>query len=381
MPLRQTFIEIDLGALAANYQAFKRYAAPAKVMCVLKANAYGHGLIECAKHLEKLDAPYFGVALLQEGIELREAGIKTPILAFAGILEDEIEYFIKYDVDLTASSVDKMKAIAAVAQKLEKKARVHLKVDTGLARIGTRTDTINRLFEEAVRSESCNIAGVYTHLAKGEAEDIAFTSKQMERFQQALRFFEDHNYPMPLRHLANSAGTIRSKECHFDMVRPGVALYGVYPALHLKRPELDLVPVLNLKSKVVYFKVVAEGNGVSYSHTWTAPQDTRIVTIPVGYGDGYLRRLSNRAHVIIRGKKYPIVGNICMDQFMVAINNDEAFNGDEVVLIGSQGSETITIEELAIHAQTVGQEIMTNLNLRIPRIYTNENSPIVALTR
>ncbi len=380
MPLRKTFIEIDLAALAANYNAIKHHVAPAKVMCVLKANAYGHGLVECAKHLEKIGAPYFGVALLQEGIELREAGIKTPILAFAGILEDEIEYFIEHDVDLTASSVAKMKAIELVALKLGKKARVHLKVDTGLARIGTRTDTINGLFEQALKSESCDVVGVYTHLAKAEAEDPSFTLTQFERFQHVLRFFEEHKYPMPLRHLANSAGTLRFKECHFDMVRPGIALYGAYPAGHLKRPELKLTPVLSLKSKVVYFKVVPEGNGVSYSHTWTAPEDTRVVTIPVGYGDGYLRRLSNRAHVLIRGKRYPIVGNICMDQFMVAINEDEAFNGDEVVLIGSQGEESITMEELAMHAQTVPQEVMTTLNLRIPRIYTNLEEAALAMS-
>jgi alanine racemase len=380
MPLRKTFIEIDLAALAANYNAIKHHVAPAKVMCVLKANAYGHGLVECAQHLEKISAPYFGVALLQEGIELREAGIQTPILAFAGILEDEIEYFINHDIDLTASSVSKMKAIELVAEKLGKKARVHLKVDTGLARIGTRADTINGLFEEALRSESCNIVGIYTHLAKAETEDPTFTVTQLERFQQSLRFFDDHNYPKPLRHLANSAGILRFKECHFDMVRPGVALYGVYPASRLKRPELNLSPVLSLKSKVVYFKVVPEGNGVSYSHTWTAPEDTRVVTIPVGYGDGYLRGFSNRASVLIRGKKYPIVGNICMDQFMVAINEDEAYNGDEVVLIGSQGEESITMEELATHAQTVPQEVMTTLNQRIPRIYTNQEAPMLVLS-
>lgn len=380
MLVRTTFIEIDLAALTANFKALERQASNAKVMCVLKANAYGHGLIECARHLEKLGAPYFGVALLQEGIELREAGIKTPILAFAAILEDEIEHFIKYDIDLTASSLDKMKAIARVAGKLGKKARVHLKVDTGLARIGMRTDTINCLFEEALSSRSCQVVGVYTHLAKAEAEDPTFTLRQLERFKQALRFFDEHNQPMPLRHLANSAGTLRFRECHLDMVRPGLALYGVYPAAHLKRPEFTLRPVLNLKSKVVYFKVVVGGGGVSYSHTWTAPRDTRVVTIPVGYGDGYLRRLSNRADVLIRGKRYPIIGNICMDQFMVAINDDEAFNGDEVTLIGSQGSETIAIEELALRAQTVPQEVMTSLNLRIPRIYTNQDERDLALT-
>lgn len=380
MTLRATHIEIDLSALAHNFQAISRHVAPAKVMCVLKANAYGHGLVECAKHLEKLGAPIFGVALLQEGIELREAGVKAPILAFAAILEDEIEYFIRHDVDITASSVDKMKAIAATAEKLGKKARVHLKFDTGLARIGMRADTTSRLFEEALKSQSCTIAGVYSHLAKAEAEDPTFTRSQLEIFQKALRYFDEHHYPMPPRHLANSAAIAQSKECHLDLVRPGLALYGSWPAAHLKQTGLKLKPVLSLKSKAVYFKVVTEGHGVSYSHTWSAPKDTRVVTVPVGYGDGYLRRLSNRAHVLIRGKRYPIVGNICMDQFMVAINEDEAFNGDEVVLIGSQGGETITIEELAVSDQTVPQEVMTTLNLRIPRVYTNQDVPVLALS-
>lgn len=379
--LRATHIEVDLNALVANFEALKHHVAPAKVMCVVKANAYGHGLVECAKRLAKADAAYFGVALLQEGIELRQAGIKIPIHVFSGVLDDEIEHFVTYNLDLTASSVDKMSTIANVASKLKKKARVHLKVDTGLGRIGMRIERIEQLYQKAIDAEYCTVAGVFSHFARAEDEDPQFTHLQLEHFTRSLHYFEKKRYPMPIRHIANSAAVLRFRECHLDMIRPGIALYGIYPAEHLKRIALNLIPALNLKSRIVYFKVARGGSGISYKHTWIAPENTRVVTIPLGYGDGYLRCLSNRANVLIRGKRYPIVGNICMDQFMVDIGQDEAFNGDEVVLIGKQGDEQVTVNDLASLAQTVPAEILTSLNSRIPRVYDVKGNMNAELSR
>lgn len=367
--LSPNVIEIDLDTLASNFHDLSRHATPAKVMCVIKANAYGHGLVECARHLEKIGASYFGVAQLQEGVELRQAGIQTPILVFGGILNDQIEHFINFDLDLTASSVEKLRAIDAAAKKLQKKARAQLKIDTGMGRIGVKAERTDQLFREAMHADSCIVTGVYSHFARADEEDPSYTQEQLEKFLQAVRFFPEHGYPMPLRHIANSAAMIRSKDCHLDFVRPGLALYGIYPAEFLKQTSVNLKPIQTLKSKVVYFKLVSAGQGVSYGHTWTAPVDTSVVTVPLGYGDGYMRCLSNRAEVLLRGKRYRTVGNICMDQLMVAIGDDEAVNGDEVVLIGVQGDQRITVEELAQQANTIPYEILTNLNLRIPRRY------------
>lgn len=250
--LRASHVQVDLDALAANFRNLTRHLAPAKVMCVVKANAYGHGLVECAKHLEKEGANYFGVALLQEGIELRQAGIMAPIHVFSGVLDDEIEYFIEHDLELTASSIDKMEGIARVAKKLGKIARVHLKVDTGLGRIGTRIDNIEQLFRKAVSSEYCAIVGVFSHLAKAEDENPEFTRLQLRRFMDAIRFFEANGYPVPLRHIANSAAALGLWDCRLDMVRIGIALYGIYPAAHLKNYGINLVPVLSLKSRIVF---------------------------------------------------------------------------------------------------------------------------------
>jgi alanine racemase len=379
--LRASHLEVDLDALTANLETFKRHVTPAKVMCVVKANAYGHGLVECAKKLEKIGADYFGVALLQEGIELRQAGIKSPIHVFSGILEDEVEYFIKNDLDLTASSIDKMKSIEQTAKQLGKKARVHLKIDTGLGRIGTRIDKMEQLHNAAMSSEHCVVAGVFSHMAKADEADPSFTQMQRQEFLNSLTFFEKSGNPMPLRHIANSAAAIGFKECHLDMVRIGLALYGIYPAEHLKTSAIELVPALSLKSKIVFFKVVKEGGGVSYTHTWVAPANTRVVTIPIGYGDGYSRSMSNCAHVLIRGKRYPVVGNVCMDQLMVDIGHDEAFNGEEVVLIGQQGYQQITVDELASAGGTVSHEILASLNARIPRIYMSKDKKDNSLNR
>jgi alanine racemase len=367
--LRATRVQIDLDALGFNFKSLSHHAAPAEVMCVVKANAYGHGLVECAKYLESVGAKYFGVALLQEGIELRQAGILAPIHVFSGILEDEIEYFIKYDLDLTASSVAKMKAIARIAQKLRKTARVQLKLDTGLGRIGTRTKSVESLYQEALDAEYCTLSGVFSHLVQAEAEDCRFTELQLRRFEDSMSFFQRRGLEPPVQHIGNSAATLALKECHLDMVRPGLALYGIYPARHLEQSGVTLKPVLSLKSRVVFFKAVEAGAGVSYGHTWIAERMTRVVTLPIGYGDGYLRGLSNRSSVLIRGKRHPVIGNICMDQMMVDIGQDEAFNGEEVVLIGTQAAEHIGVAELAAAGQTVSQEILTSLNARVPRIY------------
>lgn len=365
--LRPSFVEIDFAALEENYFKLQTIAKSSLVMPVVKANAYGHGLVRCSKTLEEIGAPFLAVAFVEEGIELRKAGIKTKILVLGGIFDNQVRYFLDYDLDLTVSSIHKLEAVEEEARKLSKKARVHLKVDTGMARIGVRPESALALFEGAMKCKHLEIISVYSHFATADSVDFTYSRKQLASFKECTAFFDDKKTKRPLFHIANTPAILKLPESHLDLVRPGLGIYGVCPSAHF-RTNFDLKPVLSFKSKVVYFKVVKKGQGVSYDHDWIAPCDSRVVTIPVGYGDGYLRRLSNCAEVLIRGKRYPIIGKVCVDQFMVNIADSEAYLGDEVVLIGAQGNETIDVLELAEKAGTTPHEITIAITLRVPRV-------------
>ncbi len=365
---RPTFIDIDLGAISYNFAEVKKLVGSTKVMAVVKANAYGHGLIECSKHFEQLGADYLGVALVEEGIEIRKAGVKLPILVFGGIVGGQIDQYLLYDLDLTASSLDKLQAIEQTAAKLGKKARIHIKIDTGMRRIGVRPESARALIDAALKAQHCELAGIFTHYANADIPKPELTLEQLRLFKEAIGDIKNKN-PKIILHAANSAGMMLGAENYLDMVRPGLALYGITPASHLSG-KLNLRPALSLHSQLVFFKVVKAGQGVSYGHTWRAPTDTRVVTVPIGYGDGYSRALSNKGNVLIRGKRYPIVGTICMDQMMVDIGKDSAYNGDIITVIGRDGGEEITVNEIADRAGTISYEIFTGLNLRLPRRYS-----------
>jgi alanine racemase len=366
---RPTCAEVDLGVLKENLNAIRAFVSPSKVMAVVKANGYGHGLERTALCLQGAGVDSLGVAYIEEAIALRQSGVTIPILVFGGLLQDQLELYIKHDVDVTASSVSKLEQIEATAARLKRRARVHLKIDTGLERIGVHYYTADKLFEAALRAKHSDVVGVYSHFADVNLDDLGIAKVQLERFLSSLRYYEERAKVPFLRHIASSSGLMALKESHLDMVRPGLTLYGVYPGPGYAS-MLPVKPVLSLKSQVVYFKVVRKGAGVSYGHKWHAPEDTRVVTIPLGYGDGYLRALSNKASVIIRGKRSPIVGVVCMDQLMANLGpKGEGFNGDEVVLIGESGSERISVEDLASLIETTPHEILVSLNQRIPRVY------------
>lgn len=365
---RPTYIEVDSGALRANFRAIRARVAPAKVMASVKANGYGHGLVTVSKILEEEGIDGLGVAYIEEALELRRAGIKTPILVFGGLMKEQLGLYIANEVDVTAPSVSKLEQIDAAAAQLGKRARVHLKIDTGLERLGVHHYSSQSLFDAALATRWCDIVGVFSHFAEVDRNDLSLARLQLERFLDSLRYFESRAQAPFIRHIANSGGVLCFPESYLDMVRPGLCLYGVLPNRSLAG-LLELQPTLSLKSQVVYFKVVKKGAGVSYGHSWIAPHDTRVVTVPIGYGDGYLRSLSNRAHVIIGGKRHPIVGRVCMDQLMVDISpTGEAYNGDEVVLIGKQGGEQVTVEELAELIDTTPHELLVLLNQRVPRV-------------
>lgn len=368
---RPTQAIIDRSALRHNFHSIKEVVSGAKVLGSIKANAYGHGLCEVARTLEEEGIDSLGVAFIEEAIQLRRSGIKTPILVFGGLPGDELPLFLEYDVDITASSVSKLDQIESAAKARGVRARVHIKIDTGLERIGTHYYSCQELLEKASKVQHCDVVGIYSHFASIEPNDVSLGQVQLERFTSVVEFYSALKPKPFLRHISASTGILGLPSAHLDMVRPGLILYGVYPDIGFA-PKAQLRPALSLKSQVVFFKVVKEGAGVSYSHTWHASRDTRIITVPIGYGDGYLRAFSNKGFVLIRGKRAPVVGNVCMDQLMADIGpTGIGYNGDEVVLIGRQGEDAVTVEELASRVGTAPHEILTLLNQRIPRRYVD----------
>jgi len=371
--VRPTHVVVNLGRLQDNLEAIRAHVGGAKVMPIVKANAYGHGLDEVARFLAP-QVDYIGVAVLEEGIHLRKLGVRAPVLVLGGIWGDQIPLYLKHDLTMTASSLERLEQIEAAAGALKKKARVHLKIDTGMERIGVHYYNAHLLQEAALRHKNVVVEGIYSHFANADAADLAHARLQLERFDEVLRFYERHSLPMPMRHMANSGGILQLPESHYDMVRPGILLYGVYPSAEVQR-SVAVKPALSWKSRVVYFKVVEAGHPVSYGSTWQSGHAVRMVTIPVGYGDGYFRSMSSQAQVIIRGQKYPQVGRICMDQMMVNLEMGTAYNGDEVILIGEADGETVTVEDLAGWAGTIPYEILTNIGARVPRVYEKGRGP------
>jgi len=369
--IRPTLVEVDLERLRANYRAIQAKVAPAKVMAVLKANAYGHGLVEVARWMETLEADYLGVAVLEEGILLREEGVKMPILVLGGILGNQVPHFLKHDLAITASSIDKLHQVEEVACEMGVTARVHLKIDTGMERIGVHYYSAEGLLEASLDCCNVQVEGIYSHFANADAEDLSHARLQLERFQEVLNFYEKRSLPTPMRHMAATPAILQLPESYFDMVRPGLLLYGVYPTEEIPK-SVSVRPALAWKSHVVYFKVIKPGHPVGYGSAWQSDHMVRAVTVPVGYGDGYFRGMSEQAQVIIRGERYPVVGTISMDQLVVNIEWDSAYNDDEVVLLGEMDGAKINAAEMAEWAGTIPYEILTNINTRVPRIYRSK---------
>lgn len=362
--MRPTCLEIDLTQLKQNLDAIRAHVNGAKVMPMVKANAYGHGVDGVAPFIEPY-VDYFGVAFVEEGIHLRNFGIKKPILVAGGTLIEQLPLFFEHDLTLTASSPDLLTAADRLAGSLRKRLTVHLKIDTGMERIGVHEYEAEEFLRQSLACSHLRVEGVYTHLANSEVVDKKYSLLQLERFQEVLRFYERNSLPTPMRHVCNSGGIVNVPEAHFDMVRPGVLFYGIYPGREMER-KVDVKTAATWRSKVAYSKVTQPGRSVSYGSLWQVEgSPKRIVTIPCGYADGYFRRMTNHAQVVINGKKYPQVGRICMDQFMVNVGDDDVKVGDDVVLLG----DGITPEDLADWAGTNEYEVMTNINARVPRVF------------
>jgi alanine racemase len=370
---RPTRAEISLSNLKNNYEIVKSLVDPsARVMAVVKANAYGHGLLRITRELLEYGADSIGVAYLEEAVYLRKSGITAPILVMGAINTDQVADFIEHDIEITSSSFEKSRAISEVASRLGKKAAVHIKVDTGMERIGVHWFNAGEFILRTFDLPGIEVAGVFSHLAKAES-DKQFTDTQVTRFTGIIEFMDKRNLLPEQIHLANSAGIINNRSAHFTLVRPGIMLYGYNPNGYMPEKPVGkgiLKPVMTLKTKVSYFKVTGANTGISYNHTHITSGQTRIVTLPVGYGDGYNRLLSNRGRVVIRGKEYPVAGMVCMDQVMVDIGMDgTAYNGDDVLLFGEMDGWAIPLESLCDAIGTITYEFLCCISSRVPRIY------------
>ncbi|WP_420437922.1 alanine racemase [Candidatus Poriferisodalis sp.] len=375
--MRPTWCDIDLDALDRNLATIRRHVGGAEVVPVVKANAYGHGIAHVGLALQSAGVSCVAVAYVEEALALRSAGVTIDIHVLGGAVERQIPLFLAHNLILTAPSIDKLHQIDQAAAAAGTTARAHLKIDTGMERIGVHHYNAHRLFAESLRCRSVRIEGVFSHFANADHPDLADARTQLDRFNEALSFYERHSLPTPVRHMAASAAIARLPEAHLERVRPGILLYGVAPQPEIAS-ALPTEPVLSWHSEVVYFKVVPEGASVGYGSTWTADRQTRVITLPVGYADGYARSLGtgpshNPAHepasVLVEGALHSVVGNVCMDQTMVNIGDASAYNGDRVTLVGAHGDERVTIADLARWSGRSPYEVLTGISMRVPRLY------------
>ena len=365
--------DIDLDAVVYNMEQMHRNLKPgSRMMGVIKTDAYGHGAVQIGRELEKL--PYvFGmaVATAEEALILRRCGIKKPILILGYVFPYAYEELIKNEVRMTVFRKDMIEEINECARKAGKKAIVHIKVDTAMSRIGVKPDESGLSFiRECLLMEHIAVEGIFTHFAKADERDKEAVLTQLSSFQDFLDLSnKETGYDFPIRHCSNSAGIVELKEANMDMVRAGITLYGLWPSEEVSRDIISLKPVLSLKSHIVYVKEITKGTCVSYGGTFQAKDDMRVATIPAGYGDGYPRGLSNKGSVLIRGKRAAILGRVCMDQFMVDVTEiPDAKEGDEVTLIGRDGEDVITMEELGALSGRFNYELACDLGKRIPRV-------------
>lgn len=377
-PLRPTRLIVHLSQLLRNLQAIRTRVHPARVLVMLKANAYGHGLEGVARFIEA-QVDYIGVAMLEEGWALRQMGIRKPILVAGGCLPEQLPAYLENDLTLTISSLPMLLAAEQAAAAAQKRLRAHLKIDTGMERAGIRWYEAAPLLEASLRTRWLEVEGIYTHFANSESPEspalrrkrtYAAPSTQLERFEETLYFYTRHGAPLPpLRHAANSGAILALPQSFYDMVRPGILFYGIYPGPESPR-SVEVASAATWVSRAVYVKETRALAPVSYGSLWHSPKTTRLLTVPCGYGDGYFRSLTNRAQVLINGKRYPQVGRICMDQMMVNLGGEAAEVGQEVILLGQDSSgASIAPEELAAWVGTNAYEVMTNISARVPRVF------------
>jgi len=370
MSTRSLWAEVDLSAIKHNIEEARNVVGErVRIMAVVKANAYGHGATRVAKAASEAGASCFGVALPEEGAYLRKSGITEPILILAETTLSAIPMVFDHNLTATVFTLRAARALSEEAVRRKGIVKVHIKVDTGMNRIGLPPDKTATFIRELKEMPGLEPEGIFTHFSEADNLESDYTNYQLNRFKDLIEELDKDGICPPVRHAANSAAMYLHRDSHFDMVRVGVSLYGLHPAVATKG-KVNLKPALSLKAKLSFVKNIACGEGISYGRTYKTVCDTLIGTVPAGYGDGYSRLLSNRAQVIIGGQRYPAVGNICMDQFMVDLGPDSTVKvDDEVVLIGCQGNEEISADEIAEILGTINYEVVCMISERVPRVY------------
>ena len=370
---------IDLDALKYNVEGIKRCKAEsAMLMGVIKANAYGHGAKVFAHELDSMGFDWFAVATVDEGIELRRDGIEQPILVLGYTCEAQYPDMVQWEITPTIYSLDMAKAFDAAAAKAGKVVNIHIKIDTGMSRIGflpgeKSLDEIEKIHE----LRHLRIQGMFTHFACADMRDKTHVGHQIEKFHQMIDGVRQREIPVEIFHCSNSASIMELPSEHMNLVRAGIILYGLYPSNEMEEKRLPLKPVMSLYSHIVHVKEVPEGVTVGYGATYVTERPTRIATVPVGYADGYPRSLSNRAFVLIHGRRVPIIGRVCMDQFMVDVTDMlQVSVGDVVTLIGQDGEETLSVEEISEMAGSFNYEFVCDVSRRVPRVYIKNGKPV-----
>lgn len=377
----RVYARIDLDAMLLNMDAMKKNLADGtKIIAVIKTDGYGHGAVPIAWELEKLDYVYgYAVATAEEAFILRLEGIKKPILILGYTFPYSYEELIQKGIRTAVFRSDMLKELNTAAGKAGKKAVVHIKVDTGMSRIGIKPNEQGMAFlKEALSYPNIEVEGMFTHFARADEKDKGNALGQLHTFTGFVRKCEEETgYKIPLVHCSNSAGIIEIREANLAAVRAGITLYGLWPSDEVRQDIVSLQPVLSLHSRIVYIKEVEKGTPVSYGGTFITDKKTKIATIPVGYGDGYPRGLSNKGYVLIHGQKAPILGRVCMDQFMVDITDiDGCTEGDEVILIGQSQEKGITVEELGSLSGRFNYELVCDLGKRIPRVFCKDGKEV-----
>ena len=381
----RAWAEIDLDALKHNIREIRRVTEPsAKVMAVIKADAYGHGFKEVAKVAAQNGVNYFAVATLDEAVQLRQAQFQQNVMILGGLEDEDVMDAVQNDISLTVFEYDFAQLISDCAVSCGKTAKIHIKLDTGMSRIGfvagVSEEADRAVIEEILaisRLDGIEIEGIFSHFSTSDEADPSYTRLQFRRFMSICNGLENAGLHIPLRHIANSAAIMMYPEYHLDMVRAGIILYGLYPSNDVDQTKIDLKPVMTLKAKITYIKDLAAGRGVSYGKEYITTGNTQLATVPVGYADGFLRGFAKGGHMLVGGKKVPIVGRICMDQCMIDVTNVNNINkGDEVTIFTDH---TITADTLAQQIGTINYEIICMISKRVPRIYLQNGKAVKEL--
>ena len=376
--LGSTWLEIDLDAIAKNTRNIKKLIGQNKeLMAVVKGNAYGHDVLEIVPIFLKNGATRLAVARLEEGIFLRKAGIDVPILVLSATLKEEAETALMHDITTSVCNISFIKKMNELSLKLKKKAKIHLKIDTGMGRLGVKPEKAVDFIKKVLTFDHIIIEGIFTHFSVADEKDKKYTEEQFRKFSEILKILEKEKIRIPLKHVSNSATLLDLEHMWLDMVRPGIALYGLYPSKEVKK-VIKLIPAQRFKTRIAFLKELPAEKSISYGRTYTTyKKNTIIASLPIGYADGYSRLLSNKGEVLVRGRRMPIIGRICMDQCMIDVTDLPLVKiGDEVVLWGKQGNERITVEEIADKLNTINYEI-THLpdKKRVSKLFIKNGKP------